>query len=302
MPRRWGDHMKGVAGEAVTCKFAMDPGAPLQRMRQGFEDDDPRTLADHEAVAVAVERAACLLWFVVAPGERPHRIESGDAERGNRRVHPSGDHHIGVAVGDDPGGVPDSAGARSAGRHGAVDRPLRPESNRDMAGGEVGQGGGDGKRRHLSGTPQEDRLFFLLNRGQATDRRADDHAGPFRSFLFDDQPGIGHGHFGGGQRVDDEIIDTPQLFLVYVTEGVEPFDLAGDLRLEGRTVKAGDGCDAGSSAADPFPGLCDGVAERRDGAHACYNHPSFQQFPPLCRVGSPAREGAFAADGTGLRA
>ena len=56
-----------------------------------------------------------------------------------------------------------------------------------MAGGEVGQDGRDGERGHLPGTPLEDRLFFLLNRGQPADGGADDHAGPFRPFLFDDQ-------------------------------------------------------------------------------------------------------------------
>ena len=39
--RRRGDHVKGVACDAVAGKFALDPGAPLQRMRQGLEDDDP---------------------------------------------------------------------------------------------------------------------------------------------------------------------------------------------------------------------------------------------------------------------
>ena len=215
--------MKGVAGVAVAGEFAVDPRAPLQGMGQGFEDHHAAALADDEPVAVAVEGAARLLGFVVALRDGPHGVESGDAQRGHRRFDAAGDHDVGVPTGDDPEGVPDGAGARGAGRDGAADRPLGAETDGDMARGEIGQRRRDGERGHLPGAAQEDRLLFPLDGGQSPDGGADDHARPLRFARTDDQAGVGQGHLGGGQGIDDEIIHAPEFFSVHVRSGSNPF-------------------------------------------------------------------------------
>jgi len=241
MPRRWSGHVKRIAGKAVTDKFAMDSCAPFERVRQGLEDDNSGTLADDETVAVNVEWATCFFGFLVASGDRPHRIEAGHAHRGDRRFRSAGDHDVGVTVGDETGRIPDRAGAGGACGDGAIDRPFCPESNGNMAGGEVGQDGGNREGGHLPRTALQDGDFFPFDGGQSADARADDDAGPFRSFLSDGQTRIGHGHLGGGQRIDNEIVEATKLFLVDVTEGIESLDFGGDFRLKRRAVETGDG-------------------------------------------------------------
>jgi hypothetical protein len=55
MTVRGGGHVKRVARVAVSGEFAVDPCASLQGMGQGFKNDHTASLADDEAVTVAVE-------------------------------------------------------------------------------------------------------------------------------------------------------------------------------------------------------------------------------------------------------
>ena len=165
--------------------------------------------------------------------------------------------------------------------------PLAPKRMETWPAARLASDRGDGERGHLPGAAQEDRLLFLFDGGQSADGGADDHAGPLRFACADGQAGIGQGHLGGGQGIDDEIIQAPQFFFVHVLERIEALQFAGDLRFEGRAVELRDAGDAGFPRADPLPGFRDGVAERRDGAHARDHHPSFQLFP-LLRIGLPA--------------
>ena len=200
-------------------------------MGQGLQDDDAAALAHDEAVAVPVEGPARLLGLVVAGGERPHGVESGDATGGDRRLDAAGDHGIGVAVLDEAEGVADGARAGGAGRDGAADRSLGPESDGDMSRGEIGQDGRDGERGHLPGAalpriasfsfsmvvspPMPEPMITPVALGVA---------------LVDGEPRVGHGHLGGGQGIDDELIEPSQFLLVHVCERIEALQLPGDLR------------------------------------------------------------------------
>ena len=168
------------------------------------------------------------------------------------------------------------------------DRPLRPETDRHMAGGEIGQHRRDGERGHLPGPAQEDRFLFLFDGGKTPDGRADDHPRPLRFGCADGKACIGQSHLGGGQGIDDEVVQAPQFFFIHVLKRIETLQFAGDPRFISRAVELRELADAGFSPANPLPGLCDGVAERRDGAHARDHYPSFQLPPLLRQIGLPA--------------
>ena len=70
-------------------------------MVEGLEDEDPRAIGHHEAVALRVERARGPFGLVVAAsGERAHGAERGDRDLADPRFRPARDHHVRVAAPD----------------------------------------------------------------------------------------------------------------------------------------------------------------------------------------------------------
>ena len=72
-----------VGAHAVADHLGQNLRAARLRKLQFLENQDSRALADHESIAILVERPAGLGWLVVARRERAHR---GESAHGQARV------------------------------------------------------------------------------------------------------------------------------------------------------------------------------------------------------------------------
>src|SRR5205814_8133262 len=82
----------------VTGQFAVDARAALLRVLQFLDDEDPRSLAGDEAVAILVERPRSLGGVVVALAECARGGESRDAEKRDGRLGAARDDDVHVSV------------------------------------------------------------------------------------------------------------------------------------------------------------------------------------------------------------
>src|SRR6185436_16611377 len=80
-------------------------GAAPPGVAQFLQDQDGRTLAEHEPIAAAVVRAKRVLGVVVVVGGGPDRVEAGNGDRRDGRLGGTGDDHVGRAVEDQLAGV-----------------------------------------------------------------------------------------------------------------------------------------------------------------------------------------------------
>ena len=84
--RRRRRDVEGVGAGAVADHLAEDAGAAGLGVLERLQHQDAGALRHHEAVAVAVERAARPLGLVVPRRERTHRDEAADTETAQRRL------------------------------------------------------------------------------------------------------------------------------------------------------------------------------------------------------------------------
>ena len=128
----------GVAARAVAQHLAQDPGAPPLGVLQALEHHDRAAVAQHEAVAVPVERPARGLGRVVPAGQRLHVGEGRHGEAGDGRLGAAGHHGVGHAVPDHVERIADGVRRRGAGRHRGVVGSLEPVPDGDEPGRDVG--------------------------------------------------------------------------------------------------------------------------------------------------------------------
>src|SRR5712691_10304319 len=103
--------MKGVCSHAVADNLGINVRAALLRQFEFFKDQDARAFANNESVAIPLKGTAGVLRIVVAGGESPHRSESSNTHRRDRRLCPAANHHIGIAALNNPEAVADSMSA-----------------------------------------------------------------------------------------------------------------------------------------------------------------------------------------------
>ena len=220
---------------------------------QLLEDDDARTLAHDEAVAILVERAAGLLRLVVARREGAHRRKPAHAHRGDGRLRPARNHHVGIVTLDDLERVADGmrrGRARGAGRRVG---PLGTVADGDLAGGEVDDGGGNEERRDPARAALDEGQVLALDGAEAADARGDEHADAGRDVLGHRHRRIVHGVLGRGDRELDEDVHLLDVFLVDELQRIEVLDLARDARGELRGVEVRDRTDAGTPGQQRVP-------------------------------------------------
>src|SRR5713101_9043419 len=81
----WRDLVIRVIGGRIAQHLAVDTRSATDRVLVRLEDQNARPFAWHEAIAVAVEWAACLFWRVIARRERADGVERRDAHLAQRR-------------------------------------------------------------------------------------------------------------------------------------------------------------------------------------------------------------------------
>src|SRR5690606_14815942 len=95
----------GIRAHAEARELRVDPGIAALRVLVLLEYHHARALAEHEPVPVDVPGSARGLRIVVARGQRTGRAEAAQAEGRYRRLRTPGDHHVGIAVLDEPAGL-----------------------------------------------------------------------------------------------------------------------------------------------------------------------------------------------------
>ena len=144
-------HVRRVGRHAVADQLGVDLRAARLRALELLEHDRAGGLAHHEPVAVGVERPRGALRVVVAPRERAHRVEAGDADARDRRLAAAGDHRVGAAEADRVERVADRHVRGGAGGALAHQRALGAELDRDPAGAHVRDDAGDRERADAVG-------------------------------------------------------------------------------------------------------------------------------------------------------
>src|SRR5262249_47410797 len=92
----------GIAREAIADDLGIDLGATPLGVLELLQDDDARTLAHDEAVAVAVPWARGALGRIVeAGGQGAGRGEAGETDAADGGLRPACYHHIGVLEPDE---------------------------------------------------------------------------------------------------------------------------------------------------------------------------------------------------------
>ena len=275
--------MIGVAGQAVADDLAIDAGAARQSVLALLDHDDAGALAHDEAVAVAVIRARGRGRPVVEMGgQRLGGCEAGNGDAADGRFRTAGDHHVGIAEGNQPGRIADGVRAGgTGGDHGMV-RPLEAVADRHVAGGEVDQATGNEERADppRAAVAQRDRGF--LDALQAADARADEHAGRHLIVMAHRMPaGVFQRLVGGGHRIDDERIDLAAFLRLHPVVGIElavrlgaARQLAGDLAGQVANLEILDPGNAALAGEDRRPRDIDAAAKRRHHAHPGDDSPS----------------------------
>ena len=192
-----GGNVVGVAGQAVANNLGVDLRAAGLGVLVFLKHQHPGAFTHDKAVAGHVVGTGGLLRGVVEV--RRHGAagdEAGDAQGADRGLRAARDHDVGGAGGDD-----------------GMIGPLEPIADRDLAGGEFDQGGGNEEGR------DPPRPFFVqldggrANGVEAADTGSDDNPGPFAIMIVFGRPArVPYGFVGGGHGVEDEIVD-PALVL-----------------------------------------------------------------------------------------
>ena len=279
--RRRGD-VVGIPGKTVAENLRIDPGAALSGVPEFLEHDDAGALPHDESVASPVPgpRGAFGL-VVVVRGERARSREPGDPERTDRRLGAARDHDVRVVMGNEARGVADGMGSRRTGRDDRVVRSPETEPDGNMARGKVDQGRGDEERADPARPPVPEEEGGVLDRLEAADAGADQHARALLFSVFGRLPaGVPDRLLGGGDGIDDEIVHAPLFLGIDVAVRVEGAlgaaarRLAGDLRGKVVDGKVLDGANPRPARRDLRPVVDDPVAQRGHHAEAGDDDPA----------------------------
>ena len=90
--------MIGISRQAITRHLGVDSRAALPCVLVLLEDNDPRALSHHEAVAILVIGTRGFLRRVVeSGGQRARRAEARHADATDRRLRAARNHDVGIA-------------------------------------------------------------------------------------------------------------------------------------------------------------------------------------------------------------
>ena len=240
----------------------------------------PGAFAEHETVAIGVERSTGGGRIVVAFGQGPHVGEAADAHRGDGRFRAARDHHVGVVVLDRLEGIADGVGGAGAGRGHGVVGSADAELDRDVAAGGVEHQLGNGEGRDTFGTLAQQPLHLSLDLLQSADARAQDHAAAEGVFGGKVQAGVIHRIDGGHQRELREAVDPLHFLVGDVVDRIPVVDVAAKLDLERRRVEQPQRMNPAFARQHALPEVVDLTTQRRDDTQTGYDHPSFHAHRP----------------------
>ena len=173
----------------------------------------------------------------------------------------AGDHHVGIAMLNDAEGIADRVGAGGAGRGRRFVRALGSEPHRDVAGGEVDDGGGNEEGRDLARAAFEKRFVLALDHVESADAGADVNADALGIFGRDLELRHLHGFIRRGDREVDEAAHFLDFFFLDEIQRIEVADFGGDLAGKGGSIERGDAADAALARRQSLPDCAGGIAD-----------------------------------------
>ena len=225
--------MIGVAGVAVAGHLAVNLGAAGLGVLQFLEDEDGGTVTHDESGAVAVEGEGCV-FRILGPGKRLGIGKTGDSQRDGGILGTARDDGIGISVTDGAVGFADGIRAGCTGRYDIHTGTLGVMRNGNLAGGDIGNHGGDEQR----GNPLTGRILDHFGRltvlgGKTADTRTYINAQAERVdigvFALRLQAGVVHGLVGRRHSVlGEKVLFADKRFVHSVLLRVKILDLAGN--------------------------------------------------------------------------
>ena len=295
----------GVAVGGVADQLGVDPRAAPSGVLELLEHQDAGALADHEAVAVEVERPARALGLGVAGRHRPHRVEPADPEDRDRGLGAAGDHAVGVAVADRAHRLADRVRARSSTpRRATCSGRSRRSGSRSCPGASlmmmsVTKYGENPWRGPLAAWAAK--VSSMVWTPPRPAPMNDPQRSASASGNRGRQPGVGDRHHAGGDAELEEPVDVLDLALVEEPRRLPALDLAGELGRELAAIEQRDRPRAALARQQARPRGFEVVADRGDEADAGDDDatPGFHGYPLPHVVGSVLAP-AWLRPGSGL--
>ena len=207
-----------------------------------LEHQHARTLADHEAVAVAIVGTRGRARVVVAATRRIEHVERHGFARAEL-LGAAAEHHGLVPVLDRLVGEADALAARRAGRRRGDDPALQAEEDADVRAGGVRHHPHVGVRVQPGRVAGEEHLREIADVRRAADGRTAGHAHVARlQQRIAQQAGIGERELGGAHRKLRNPPHAAQLLAAPVRGRLEAFDRRRQARVEVLVVIPGRPC------------------------------------------------------------
>ena len=168
--------------------------------------------------------------------------------------------------------------ARRARAGGGKVGAARSVANRDLPGRQVAYQLGDEKRRDVAQPGLHEDLVVLLDRAQAADADADQHADVVGIVFGDLEPRLAHRLLGRRDRILDERVHLFDVALFDPVLGIKILHLACDAGGEFRGVEARDRPDTGPSRHQGVPVLLHSNSERRHQSDSGYDHAALKHL------------------------
>jgi len=236
----------------------------------------PAPLADHEAVAVRIERTRSVLGIVVARRKRLHGVETAHGRFVDRSFRTAGDHHVGLAVADGVERGDQAVVRRGAGRNRTIVRAHEAVLHRDEAGRDVGNHAGDeegAKPRGLAALVIAHAL--IEERLESSDARAPDHTRLLLVERLHVEGCVLHGLGGRDERILGEQIVLADLLAVEIPARVVILHFTSELRLKLFGIEMSNRRCTADSLLQIRKILCCVIAERVDRTDARNDYSSF---------------------------
>ena len=211
---RWRGHVIRVTGHAIADHLGVNRRAAALGELEFLEHHHAGAFAQHEAVAVLLERTARARRIVVARRQGAQRGKTANPHRTHRRFSAARDHGVGRAALDNLERVTDRVRRRRACGAGRQVGALRAEANRHLPRRQINDGGRDEERRDLARPTCEVGLVLPFDGGKPADARSNEHADAIREVGRDRQSRILHRELRRRDRELNEDIHLLQLFLL----------------------------------------------------------------------------------------
>ena len=221
-------HVGGVATDAEAAQLRVDPRAAHLRVPVRLQHQHRGAVAEHEAAARCIERAARRGGIVgVGRGQRLQRLPRAHDAGHDQRFGAAGDRDVDAPRRDGLAGLGDGHRRRRAGHRVGVHRPAGADTHGHVGGRRVGHAGHHGQRGHALLLAKG--FVAVVQRGGAPHAAAHVHA---HALEVDAAwpAGVAARHLAGGHGHLADAIDAGELQLVEPALGLEPSAGHGDRR------------------------------------------------------------------------